>query len=194
MTRLPHRLLPFAAAVVLGLSACGSDEGDTETGGSAAATPEATQTPAATETPAAGTGATKISKDTESKPEIPKPTGEPPTELVKRDIVKGKGPAAKAGDQVTVQYVGVSYSTGEQFDASWDNGQPFPFALGEGQVIPGWDQGVPGMKVGGRRELVIPPEMAYGAAGSPPAIGPNETLIFVVDVVDIKPFLVSTRG
>ena len=187
MTRLPHRLVPFAAALVLGLSACGSEESDTETSGSAA-TPEATQTPAPTETPAAeGGGGGEISKDTSAKPEIPKPTGEPPKELVKRDIVEGKGKAAKAGDQVTVQYVGVSYSTGEQFDASWDNGQPFPFALGEGQVIPGWDEGVPGMKVGGRRELVIPPDMAYGPAGSPPAIGPNETLVFVVDVVDIQP-------
>jgi len=188
MTRLPHRLLPVAAALVLGLAGCGSDESDTEAG-SAAATPGATETPAPTETPAAsGEAATgKISEDTDAKPEIPKPTGEPPTELVKRDIVEGKGRAAKAGDQVTVQYVGVSFSTGEQFDASWDNGQPFPFALGEGQVIPGWDQGVPGMKVGGRRELVIPPDMAYGPAGSPPAIGPNETLVFVVDVVDIQP-------
>ncbi len=184
MTRLPHRLLPLAAAVVLGLSACGSDEGDTETGGSAAATPETTQTPAATETPAAG--ASKISKDTDSKPKIPKPAGEPPTQLVKRDIVKGKGRAAKAGDQVTVQYVGVSFSTGEQFDASWDNGQPFPFELGAGAVIPGWDQGVPGMKVGGRRELIIPPDLAYGPQGQGP-IAPNETLVFVVDVVDIQP-------
>ncbi len=186
MTRLPHRLLPIAAAVVLGLSGCGADEGDTETGGSAAATPEATQTPAATETPAAEGGASKISKDTDSKPEIPKPTGEPPTELVKRDIVEGKGRAAKAGDQVTVQYVGASFSTGEQFDASWDNGQPFPFELGAGAVIPGWDQGVPGMKVGGRRELVIPPDLAYGSQGQGP-IAPNETLVFVVDVVDIQP-------
>ncbi len=187
MTRLPHRLLPLAAAVVLGLSACGSDEGDTETGGSAAATPEATQTPAPTETPAAAGGASKISKDTDTKPEIPKPAGQPPTALVKRDIVKGKGRAAKAGDQVTVQYVGVSFSTGEQFDASWDNGQPFPFNLGAGEVIPGWDQGVPGMKVGGRRELVIPPDLAYGPQGQPPTIAPNETLVFVVDVVDIQP-------
>lgn len=84
---------------------------------------------------------------------------------------------------MTVQYVGVNYKTGKQFDASWDRGEPFSFALGAGQVIPGWDQGIPGMKVGGRRELIIPPELAYGATGSPPTIPPNETLIFVVDLL-----------
>jgi peptidylprolyl isomerase len=130
-------------------------------------------------------GRREISKDTSTKPEVPKPAGEPPAELTTRDIVKGKGAAAKEGDQVTVQYVGVSHSTGEQFDASWDGGQPFPFTLGAGEVIPGWDKGVAGMKVGGRRELVIPPADAYGEAGSGP-IGPNETLVFVVDVVDIQ--------
>ncbi|MGH2946346.1 MAG: FKBP-type peptidyl-prolyl cis-trans isomerase [Solirubrobacteraceae bacterium] len=100
------------------------------------------------------------------------------------DIVEGKGRAAKAGSTVSVQYVGVSWSTGQEFDASWNSGQPFPFPLGGGQVIPGWDQGVEGMKNGGRRLLVIPPELGYGAAGSPPVIAPNETLVFVVDMVD----------
>ncbi|MDP9294380.1 MAG: FKBP-type peptidyl-prolyl cis-trans isomerase, partial [Actinomycetota bacterium] len=84
-----------------------------------------------------------------------------------------------------VQYVGVSFSTGEQFDASWDAGQPFSFPLGTGQVIPGWDKGVAGMRVGGRRKLTIPPDQAYGTAGSPPSIGPNETLVFVIDMVQI---------
>ena len=85
---------------------------------------------------------------------------------------------------MTVQYVGVTFSTGEQFDASWDSGQPFSFQLGGGQVIPGWDRGLKGMRKGGRRELTIPPTLAYGAQGSPPAIGPNETLVFVVDLVN----------
>jgi FKBP-type peptidyl-prolyl cis-trans isomerase len=127
-----------------------------------------------------------ISKDRSKKPAIPAPKGDPPTSLVKKDIVKGKGKTAKAGGTVTVQYVGVSWSTGQEFDASWTSGQPFSFPLGAQRVIPGWDQGVAGMKVGGRRELVIPPDLGYGPQGSPPAIGPNETLVFVVDLEKVQ--------
>lgn len=123
--------------------------------------------------------------DTSVKPDVPVPDGDPPAELVSEDIVVGDGATAEAGDEVEVQYVGVDYSTGEQFDASWDNGQPFTFELGAGNVIPGWDQGVEGMKVGGRRMLTIPPDLAYGEAGSPPAIAPNATLVFVVDLLDV---------
>jgi peptidylprolyl isomerase len=123
--------------------------------------------------------------DTSSKPAIAVPDEEPPGELVVEDIVEGEGEPAEEGDQVTVQYVGVDYATGEQFDASWDSGQPFPFELGGGQVIPGWDEGVEGMREGGRRQLTIPPDLAYGEQGSPPAIGPNATLVFVVDLVSI---------
>jgi len=100
------------------------------------------------------------------------------------DIVKGKGPGAKPGDQLLIQYVGITYSTGEQFDASWDSGQPYSFQLGTGSVIPGWDRGLRGIKKGGRRELIIPPRLAYGAQGSPPDIGPNEPLVFVIDLID----------
>jgi peptidylprolyl isomerase len=118
------------------------------------------------------------------KPVIPKPTGRAPAKLVVQDLVKGTGPAAKAGDSVAVQYVGVSFKTGKQFDASWDHGgQPFTFQLGSGMVIPGWDQGLVGMQVGGRRKLTIPSDLAYGPSGSPPAIGPNETLVFVIDLL-----------
>ena len=99
--------------------------------------------------------------------------------------MEGDGAVARAGQIVTVHYVGVLYQTGEQFDASWDRGQPFKFELGAGRVIAGWDDGVEGMRVGGRRELVIPPALAYGDRGSGP-IGPAETLVFVVDLVDIK--------
>ena len=113
------------------------------------------------------------------------PEGAPPKELEVRDVEAGTGAEAKAGDEVTVQYVGVNYKSGKEFDASWDRGEPFTFQLGAGMVIPGWDQGVEGMKVGGRRELVIPPELAYGPEGSPPAIGPNETLIFVIDLLEV---------
>jgi len=115
------------------------------------------------------------------------PTGPAPTELKVRDIFPGGGRAAKAGDQVTVQYVGVRYRDGRQFDASWDRNEPFPFQLGAGMVIPGWDRGVAGMKVGGRRELTIPPDLAYGAQGAGPDIGPNETLVFVIDLLKIGP-------
>ena len=113
-------------------------------------------------------------------------TGSPPRRLEKEDIVKGKGPAAKPGDTVIVNYVGVSFSTGEEFDASWDTGQPFPVELGSGSVIQGWEEGLVGIKKGGRRKLIIPPEMAYGAEGAPPSIGPNETLVFVIDALDIQ--------
>jgi peptidylprolyl isomerase len=126
------------------------------------------------------------STDTSTKPEVEIPEGPPPEELVIEDIVEGDGAEAKAGDQVTVNYVGVTYETGEQFDASWDRGETFPFRLGGGEVIPGWDQGVEGMKVGGRRQLVIPPNLAYGAQGQPPDIPPNATLVFVIDLTAIQ--------
>ena len=113
------------------------------------------------------------------------PKGAPPKKLEIKEIEEGTGAEAKAGDEVTVQYVGVNYKNGKEFDASWDRGEPFSFQLGAGMVIPGWDKGVEGMKVGGRRELIIPPELAYGPEGSPPAIGPNETLIFVIDLLEV---------
>lgn len=117
------------------------------------------------------------------KPKIAKPTGEPPTELVVNDITVGEGQEAVAGTEVAVHYVGVSHSTGKQFDASWDRGQPLQITLGAGQVIAGWDQGLQGMRVGGRRQLVIPPQMAYGDRGAGGVIAPGETLVFVCDLV-----------
>jgi peptidylprolyl isomerase len=127
-----------------------------------------------------------ISTDTSTKPTIPASSDPPPTDLVSKDIVVGDGATAEKGDQLTVQYVGADYTTGVQFDASWDNGQPLPLQLGAGQVIAGWDQGLVGMKVGGRRELIIPPDLGYGAQGQPPSIQPNETLVFVIDLLDAK--------
>lgn len=120
-----------------------------------------------------------------SKPKVSVPSGPPPKQLVIKDVEKGTGATAKAGDQVSVQYVGVDYETGKQFDASWDRGEPISFKLGAGEVIPGWDQGIVGMKVGGRRELIIPPSLAYGSQGSGP-IAPNSTLVFVVDLVGVE--------
>lgn len=121
-------------------------------------------------------------QDTSVKPTIEVPAGEPPTELVIEDLVVGDGPEAQSGAIVNVDYVGVSWSTGVEFDASWNRGDVFSFALGGRMVIAGWDQGVAGMKVGGRRRLTIPPHMGYGAAGAGGVIGPNETLIFTVDL------------
>ena len=120
------------------------------------------------------------------KPEITIPADNPPTELVIDDLTVGDGDEAVAGQQVSVHYVGVSWSTGEQFDASWDRMEPFDFSLGRGQVIQGWDQGVQGMKVGGRRQLTIPPHMGYGASGAGGVIAPNETLVFVVDLLGVR--------
>jgi peptidylprolyl isomerase len=121
-----------------------------------------------------------------SKPEIDFPEGQPPAELQITDLVVGDGQEAKAGHQVKVHYVGVAFSTGEEFDASWGRGTPFQFPLGAGRVIAGWDQGVAGMKVGGRRKLVIPAHLGYGARGAGAAIKPNETLIFVVDLLGVN--------
>ncbi len=126
----------------------------------------------------------KISDDLSAKPDVPQPEGTPPDELIVEDVVVGDGAAAKAGDQVTVQYVGVSCSTGKQFDASWDRGRPFDFPLGQKQVITGWDYGVAGMREGGRRTLVIPPAYGYGSRAMGP-IAANETLVFVVDLVKV---------
>jgi peptidylprolyl isomerase len=120
-----------------------------------------------------------------TKPTVTVPPGAPPTQLESTDLIVGTGPAAKAGDNVTVQDVGVAYSSRQQFDASWDRGMPFTFVLGQGAVIPGWDHGVVGMKVGGRRELVIPPGLAYGSVSPGNGIAANDTLIFVVDLVKI---------
>lgn len=118
-------------------------------------------------------------------PEVQIPSGPAPTSLVKKDLKVGTGAEAKSGDKVSVQYIGVLYDNGTKFDASYDRGQPFSFQLGGGQVIPGWDQGVVGMKVGGLRELIIPPGLAYGAQGQPPTIPANATLVFVVDLVSV---------
>ena len=119
------------------------------------------------------------------RPHIDKPEGDIPFELGIDDLVVGDGEEATRGSKVEVQYVGVAFSTGEEFDASWNRGQPFRFTLGKGQVIPGWDQGVAGMRVGGRRKLTIPSAMAYGARGAGGVIKPHEPLVFVVDLLAV---------
>jgi peptidylprolyl isomerase len=162
--------LPLIVAFCIALLAAGCGGGDSTTG-AGDATAEGT---------AGSTGSAE-----KTKPKVTVPKGSPPKELEIKEIEEGSGPEAKSGDEVTVQYVGVNYKTGKEFDASWDRGEPFTFQLGAGMVIPGWDKGVEGMKVGGRRELIIPPELAYGQEGSPPAIPPEETLIFVIDLLEV---------
>ena len=172
------RLLSLVVlTAALGLAACGDEDGGDSSPPSVAEEQSETE-PSPSEQ-------RRALMDTSTKPEIPRPSGTPPRRLAKDDIVRGRGRPAKAGDAVTVHYAGVTFSTGEEFDASWSGGQPYSFPLGAGRVIPGWDRGLVGMKEGGRRMLTIPPEMAYGAQGFPPAIGPNETLVFVVDMVSI---------
>jgi peptidylprolyl isomerase len=178
------KLITLTLALVLsaGIASCGDDDEPASGGDETAATPTPTETASESGVEAI---VQAIGKDTSAKPEVPAPQGDPPPELVIRDIVRGKGPKAKAGDDLSMQYVGISWSTGQQFDASWDRGaQPFTFPLGQGAVIAGWDQGIVGLRKGGRRLLIIPPDMGYGPSGTPDgAIAPNETLVFVVDRV-----------
>lgn len=122
---------------------------------------------------------------TDSKPDVTIDGGSPPADLVVEDLVVGDGAEAVSGAVVTVHYVGVAWSNGQQFDASWDRNDPFAFRLGAGQVIAGWDQGVAGMRIGGRRRLTIPPHLGYGAAGAGGVIAGGETLVFVVDLLNV---------
>jgi peptidylprolyl isomerase len=177
----PSRFLVLVALLLtLGPAACGDDDESPArtSGGSGDGTAEATET-----SPAAQREALK---DTGSEPVIPRPSGSPPRRLVKEDIVRGEGPAAERGDRLTVQHAGVVFSTGAELDGSWATGRPYTFVLGSGDVIEGWNRGLVGMRKGGRRMLTIPPELGYGAQGSPPAIGPNETLVYVVDLLEIR--------
>jgi len=157
-----RRALALVLLATLGLApaACGKDDKKSDTGSS-------------------GVDLTK-------KPAVDVPAGDPPKAMQSKDIVVGSGAEAVSGKKVSVQYVGVSFSTKKEFDTSWGKGSSFKFTLGAGDVIPGWDQGVAGMKVGGRRQLVIPPDLAYGPGGYPPVIAPNETLVFVIDLVGVS--------
>jgi peptidylprolyl isomerase len=163
--RLPIALISLCA--VLAFAGCGGSSDSSS--GSSESTSTSTTEPAA-----------------KTKPVVTVPKGAPPKQLEVKDLEEGSGAEAKSGDKVTVQYVGVDYKTGKEFDSSWSRNEPFPFKLGAGEVIPGWDQGIEGMKVGGRRELVIPPELAYGETGYPPSIAPNETLVFVIDLLAVE--------
>jgi FKBP-type peptidyl-prolyl cis-trans isomerase len=190
MTMTKIRCLAALAGTALLLSACGSSTTESAADKFARTAEEQAKTqttPAATPAPTA----TKIQptageRDINSKPKIPKSTGSPPKQLKVEDLIVGKGAAAKSGDKVSVRYVGVLFDNNKEFDSSWKRGKdPFQLTLGAGQVISGWDQGLLGMKVGGRRKLTIPPDMAYGAQGQPPTIPANATLVFEVDLTKI---------
>ena len=180
MTRLRTWTLVAVAASGLGLAACGSSAASSPTTTSAAANSTTSSAPASIGTisdpSAAGTWGTE--------PTITVPPGAPPTQLEVKDLIVGTGAEAKPGDQLTVQYVGVAYSTKQIFDSSWSRGQSFQFQLG-GQVITGWNVGIAGMKVGGRRELIIPPNLAYGSESPGNGIAANDTLIFIVDLLKV---------
>jgi peptidylprolyl isomerase len=180
MSRPLRALLPLAAALALAAAGCGSDS---STDSSARAAKTATP---ATPAEAVDRIAQGIGPKLADRPRIPAPQGTPPGELVKKDIVRGTGRKVGPGDIVSVQYVGASWSNGQEFDASWDRGQAFRFSV-PGQVIPGWNEGVLGMRRGGRRLLVIPPAKGYGSSGTPDgAIAPGETLVFVIDLQQIN--------
>ena len=182
MPRNILKILSVASAGIL-LLGCGND------GGQSAATDSSTEIPTSIEIVPTPTPAGDVDNaDLSVKPLVTIPPSSPPTELLIEDLVVGSGSPVGVGDFLIMDYVGVSYSTGLQFDASWDRGSPFPFELGAGRVIQGWDQGIVGMSVGGRRSLTIPPELAYGENGSGSgSIGPNETLVFVVDLIASVP-------
>jgi peptidylprolyl isomerase len=186
------RSLPVVALLLLALAAAGCGDSTSESAADKSAAkaeseaknqkpiPEPKPIAAETATPTPG------ESDINSKPKVPKGSGAAPTALKAETLIAGNGAAIKSGQQATVNYVGVLFKTGKEFDTSWGKGkQPFQFALGSGQVIPGWDQGVVGMKVGERRRLTIPADLAYGQQGSPPKIGPNEPLIFDIDLKKI---------
>jgi peptidylprolyl isomerase len=173
-TRTVVKSLPAALGVSLALAACGSSKA-----------PGVVEAPSAGATQASVPATPTVPPALKTKPAVQVPTSAPPSSLVTKDLVSGSGKSAAAGQTVTVNYVGVLYKTGKEFDSSWKTGQPTSFPLSTGGVIAGWVKGIPGMKVGGRRELIIPPSMAYGKSGRPPTIPPNSTLVFVVDLLSV---------
>jgi peptidylprolyl isomerase len=168
--------------VSLALALCA---GATACGGSSKA-PGVDQAPSGGATQAAVATTPKPPPQLAKKPVVTVPSTAPPSKLVTKDLIPGTGTAASAGKTVTVNYVGVLYKTGKEFDSSWRRNQPFTTPLSPGSVIPGWVEGLSGMKVGGRRELIVPPSLGYGAKGSPPTIPPNSTLVFVVDLLQVQ--------
>ena len=193
----PIRFTALAATAALSVFAatgCGSDNKESAIDKATKLAQEQVTNPPTIVDPGAATPTLKVVKvspgpgegDIKSKPKIPKQTGTAPKALVAQDVIVGKGKQAKDGDKVSVQYVGQLYDNGKEFDSSWKRGQAFDVTLGAGQVIKGWDAGLVGMRQGGRRRLIIPADLAYGAAGSPPTIPANSALVFDVDLSKIQ--------
>jgi peptidylprolyl isomerase len=183
-------LIPSLVLLAVGLSACGSSQAPGVQLAPSAGTTQAAASPATTSstatTPAVATP--KPPSPLASKPVVAVPKGSPPKTLVVNDVIKGTGAAATAGSNVTVNYVGVLSNNGKEFDSSWKTGSPASFTLSSGPsgVISGWVKGIPGMRIGGRRELIIPPGLAYGKTGNPPVIPANSTLVFVIDLLAVR--------
>jgi peptidylprolyl isomerase len=185
-------LVAVGVVAVLGLFVVLSRSGDSTT----ATTSTSTSTTTTTAALESALGKPCVAFDDtlpEGAPEVPMPEGDPPGQLTTDDLVVGTGTAAAVGDEITVNYIGVSCSTGKVFDSSWGRGQPATFALEEGSLIEGWTQGIPGMQPGGRRVLVVPPSLGYGATGTA-TIAPDETLVFVVDLVSAGPATATTTA
>jgi peptidylprolyl isomerase len=191
---MSKRLLTLLCTALAGagLAACGSSKAPgivlaPSSGSTApAATPTTPTTPSSTTTPSTTTTNVKPPPQLSKKPVVNVPSGSPPSSLVTKDLIKGTGKTASAGTTITVNYVGVLYKGGNEFDSSWKRNQTFTTALSSGSVIDGWVKGLAGMKVGGRRELIIPPSLGYGKTGSPPTIPANATLVFVVDLLAVS--------
>jgi peptidylprolyl isomerase len=186
--RTTTRLIPLLALAAVAIAGCGgsSKAAGIQLAPSGGATQAAITAATTTATTPTSTVTTPKGGPLSKKPTVTVPSGAAPTKLVTKDLITGTGATAKTGDTVTVNYVGVLYKGGKEFDSSWSRNQTFTTPLSNGSVIPGWVQGIPGMKVGGRRMLIIPPGLAYGKAGSGSAIPPNSTLVFVVDLLSVS--------
>ncbi|MGN6556775.1 MAG: FKBP-type peptidyl-prolyl cis-trans isomerase [Solirubrobacterales bacterium] len=182
-------MLIILACLALVAAGCGSSSSSTTSAGSenptTAKAGEETAAAAEESVSPAATKQAEAEAKKKTKPKVVPPKGPKPKSLVVKDLEVGTGPEAKSGDELTVQYVGVGYESGTQFDSSWDRHEPFTFTLGEGKLIKGWEEGLEGMKVGGRRELITPSDYAYGSEGSG-NIAPNATLVFVIDLLKVK--------
>jgi peptidylprolyl isomerase len=189
--RFRATLAAAALGAAIAIAGCGSSGGSStitvgnENSADNALIKAGESTTASTTTPTTTTAKTPTTGPLSKEPKVTPPSGPAPAKLETKELIAGTGAEAKAGDTVTVNYVGVLYKGGKEFDASWKRNEPFSFTLGKGQVIKGWDEGIPGMKVGGRRELIIPSELAYGKTGSPPTIPANAPLVFVVDLLSV---------
>ena len=180
---MQRAFLIMVACLALFVAGCGDDSSTSDTG---ADTTAETQSPKSKEEAALAKEEEKAAEEAAALPKPKIPAGPLPKELVVVNKKTGSGATAKAGDEVSVHYVGILYKTKALFDSNWGDSEPFTFNLGAGEVIKGWDQGVQGMKVGGQRELFIPPSLAYGPEGVYPSIPPNSTLAFLVELLAVN--------